>query len=59
MSFCTVGACIGSNMPAGSVKKLLTDGHLNYNRKATEFAFQEAVNLDTMAVVHLAMCPCK
>ena len=59
MSFCTVGARIGSNMPAGPVQKLLTDDHIYYNHKAIEFAFQEAVNLGTMAVDNFAISPCK
>jgi hypothetical protein len=59
MSFCIMGARIGSNIPAGPVKKLPADDHMYYNHKATEFAFQEAVNLDTMNVVHFAISPCK
>jgi len=59
MSFCTMGACIGSNMPAGPVQKLLTDDQMYYNHEVTEFAFQEAVNLDTMDVVNFAISPCK
>ncbi|MFB0555647.1 MAG: hypothetical protein ACETWQ_20265 [Phycisphaerae bacterium] len=56
---CAKYARTGSNMLAGPVKKLLTDDQMYYNHKAAEFAFREAVNLDTMAVVNFAICPCK
>lgn len=57
VSFYPVGARTGSNMLAGTVKKLLKDDQMYYDHKGIEFAFQEAVNLDTMAVVHFAICP--
>jgi hypothetical protein len=41
------------------VQKILAEYHMYYNHYAIEFAFKQAMNLDTMAVVHFAISVCK
>ena len=48
-----------SSWLAGLVQKILAEDHMYYNHYAIEFAFNKAMNLDTMAVVHFAISACK
>lgn len=43
----------------GPFQKILAEDHMYYNHYAIESAFKNAMNLDTMAVVHSAISACK
>ena len=49
----------GPERLVGPFQKILAEDHMYYNPYAIESAFNKAMNLDTMAVVHFARSACK